>query len=261
MQEEQLEKESISIKALLLMLVKRWWIILLAGILVAGVLIAYTVFLVDDCYSASALLYVNNESHGISSNKITAQDLDAAKSLVSTCCVFAETRKTLDQVIEKEQLPYTYEQLKSMVQTDGIDSTQIFRVTVTSRSADEAKVLANTIAGVLESDIPQTISGASVKIVEVAARPSTPNSRGITKKAVVGFVVGIVLAAGGVLLVDGYIRDSIKSKDWLEEYYGESVPILASIPNTASATSTKYGYDYSGSYDSASRSRRKGDKR
>ena len=261
MQEEQLEKESVSVKALMLMLAKRWWIILIAGLLVAGVFIVYTVFLVEDRYSASVLLYVNNESHGISSNKITAQDLDAAKSLVSTCCVFVKTRKTLDQAIEKEQLSYTYEQLKSMVKAEGIDSTQIFRVTVTSRSPDEAKVLANTIAGVLESDIPETISGSSVKIVEDAVRPGTPNSRGVAKKAIVGFAVGIILAAGGVLLVDGYIRDIIKSKDWLEEYYGESVPILASIPDTTSAAGSKCGYDYSGSHKSANNDCREGDKR
>ena len=88
MQEEQMEKETISAKALLLVLAKRWWVILLAGILVAGILVACTALLVEDRYSASALLYVNNESHGLSTGKISAQDLDAAKNLVPTCCAF-----------------------------------------------------------------------------------------------------------------------------------------------------------------------------
>lgn len=259
MQEEQMEKETISAKALLLVLAKRWWVILLAGILVAGVLVACTALLVEDRYSASTLLYVNNESHGLSTGKISAQDLDAAKNLVPTCCVFVKTRKTLDKVLEKEQLSYSYEQLKSMVKAEGVDSTQIFRVTVTSLSADEAKVLANTIAGVLETEIPKTIDGASVKIVEDAVRPGAPISRGYAKKGILGFVVGVVLAAGAVLLVDGYIRDSVKSKDWLEEYYGESVPVLATIPDTTATTGTKYGYYSCCDHRSAGEDARKGD--
>ena len=61
------------------------------------------------------------------------------------------------------------------------------------------------------------------------------------------------------LLVDGYIRDSVKSKDWLEEYYGESVPVLATIPDTTATTGTKYGYYSCCDHRSAGEDARKGD--
>lgn len=260
MQEEQIEKESMSARGLFLMLGKRWWVILLAGVLVAAAIVACTALFVADRYSASALLYINNESRGVSTGKITSQDLDAAKNLVPACCVFVKTRKTLEQVLEKEKLPYSYEQLQSMVKATGVDSTQIFRVTVTSRSADEAKVLANTIAGVLQNDIPTTITGASVTIVEDAVRPTAPDSRGMVKKGIVGFVVGIVLAAGAVLLTDGVIRDSVKSRKWLEEYYGETVPVLAAIPDTTVTADTRYNY-YGGGHGTAGGVDRKGGER
>lgn len=245
MQDETMEKESVSLKAIGALLARRWWVILLAGILCAGILVACTAFFGRDQYRASVLLYVNNATndHGSSTGKITLSDLDAAQSLVSTYCVLAESRKTLDQVKEKENLPYSYEQLKSMVDATGVETTEIFRVTVTSRSADEAKVIANTVAWVLEKDIPNTITGSSVKIVEDAVRPNAPVSRGYTKKGIVGFVGGIFVAMCAVLLFDGYVHDTIKSQDWLEEYYGESVPILASIPDSnAPSDASKYGY-------------------
>lgn len=199
----------------------------------------------QDQYRASVMLYVNNATsdHGDASNKVTALDLDAAQSLVATCCVMAQSRTTLERVLEKEDLPYSYEQLRSMITASGVENTEIFRVTVTSASPDEAMVIANMIAWVLDKEIPNTITGSSLKVVENAVRPNTPISRGYVKKSIVGFAVGAFLSACAVLLFDGYIYDIVKSQDWLKEYYGESIPVLTSIPDASAAPNhSRYGF-------------------
>ncbi len=239
MQDETMEKDAISLKAIFSLLAKRWWVILLAGVLCAAVLIVCTALFVDIRYQASVMMYVNT-SIGQTSIKLT--ELNTARDLVATYCVILSSRNTLEQVRALEGLPYSCEQLNSMISASAVNNTEIFRVSVTSHDPEEARLIANTVASVLESEIPSTIKGSSVEIIENAVRPARPISRGFAKKGTLGFIVGIVVAACVVLMLD-YVYDTVKTEDWLKDYYGESVPVLASIPDLNSAKDTsKYGY-------------------
>ena len=227
MQDETMEKDAISLKAVFSLLAKRWWIILLAGVLCAAILIVCTALFVDIKYQASVMMYVNTS---IGQTSIKLNDLSTARDLVATYCVILSSRDTL-------------EQLNAMISASAVNNTEIFRVSVTSHNPEEARVIANTVASVLESEIPSTIKGSSVEIIENAVRPTRPVSRGFAKKGTIGFIAGIVLAACAVLVLD-HLYDTVKNEDWLKDYYGEDIPVLASIPDLNSAKDASgYGYD------------------
>lgn len=246
MHEEEAKVDYISIKPLFTMLFRRWWIILLAGVLCAAVFIVCTALLVDVKYQATAMMYVNNAPISLGSGSISfsSSDLLAAQSLVSTYCVILQSRTTLEQVLATEQLPYTYEQLRSMISASSVNDTEIFRIVVTSRNAEEAKVIANTIAAILPDQIAQIINGASVEVVDYATTPTAPVSRNLSRNGVLGFVLGLLLSCVAALVIDTYILDVIKSQDWLHDRWGERIPILAAIPNEDAARSSRYGYYY-----------------
>ena len=50
----------IDLQKLLMAYLRRWWLIVLSALIVAGGALAYAYFLVDDLYQASATIYVNN---------------------------------------------------------------------------------------------------------------------------------------------------------------------------------------------------------
>ena len=256
MQDETMEKDAISLKAVFSLLAKHWWIILLAGVLCAAILIVCTALFVDIKYQASVMMYINTS---IGQTSIKLNDLSTARDLVATYCVILSSRDTLEQVKALKGLPYSCEQLNAMISASAVNNTEIFRVSVTSHNPEEARVIANTVASVLESEIPSTIKGSSVEIIENAVRPTRPVSRGFAKKGTIGFIAGIVLAACAVLVLD-HLYDTVKNEDWLKDYYGEDIPVLASIPDLNSAKDAyRYGYYARSCAESGAAEHREGD--
>ncbi len=165
-------EEEIDLLKLLGALWKRIWIIALAAVVGGVVLLAYTKLLVTPLYKSSAMMYVNNSDFSVGSTKVSLSDLNAAQSLVDTYAVILKSRGTLEEVIDKAQLPYTYEELSKMVETGAVDNTEIFSITVTSDDPQEATKIANTIVEVLPDRITEIMDGSDVRTVDFAVVPS-----------------------------------------------------------------------------------------
>ena len=75
------------------------------------------------------MMYVNNSalSLGSTSFSISSGELSAAQSLVETYIVILKSRLNLEAVIEKAELPYTYEELELMITAQGVNETRNFR--------------------------------------------------------------------------------------------------------------------------------------
>ena len=214
--------------------------ILLTGIIFGALFFGYARFFVTPKYEANALFYVNNSSISLSSAvAITTGELSAAKDLVDTYVAILESRANMELVISRSGVDYTYEQLRKMIDADAVNSTGLFKVTVTSTNPEEARTLANTIAAILPEKISDIVANSSVEIVDYAVTPHSRVSPSYIKYAAVGLLLGMVLASGIVLI--GFFNDTIiHNEDYLLNTY--NVPILATIPDLNAKTPKKYGY-------------------
>ena len=228
----------------------RLWAIVLAAIVCGGIGFSYAKFLITPLYKASALMYVNNSSFSVgnTSFSISSGDLTAAKTLVDTYMVILNSRTTLNDVIQKADLDYTYEQLSGMINTSAVNGTEIFRITVTSSDPQEAEHIANTIAEVLPGKIASIVDGSSVRVVDHAVVPANKCSPSITKYAAMGAVLGIILSSCVIIVLE-LMDDQIHDEDYLIQTYG--LPVLAVIPDLSSSASggsyynsDAYGYGY-----------------
>ncbi len=225
---------------------RKAWAIILAGLLFGAIAFGYTKFMVTPLYKARTLMYVNNNSISVGETKvnISSGDLSAAKSLVNTYMVILNTRTTLEDVIERAGLGYSYEQLKGMIGCSSVNSTEIFYVEVTNPNPKEAEIIANTIGQVLPEKIAAVVEGSSVRIVDYAVEPSHKASPNLTKNIAMGILLGMVLACGVIVLLE--IRDDkIHNSDYLIQRY--DIPVLAVIPDLTSRKQNYGGY-YSGDY-------------
>ena len=84
-------------------LLRRMWILVLAGVVAAAAGFAYSSFLIAPTYSSSIMLYVNNSSFSLGNTNfsITASEITAAQSLVKTYGEILNNRTTLERVINK----------------------------------------------------------------------------------------------------------------------------------------------------------------
>lgn len=225
-------------------------IIILVAVLTASAVFAFTFFFISPSYDATASIYVNNSSFsfGSTSFSISSSELSASNSLVNTYIYILKSRTTLEDVISKANLPYTYEALSEMITTDAITGTAAFDVTVRSSSPTEAEHIANTIAQVLPERIAEIVDGSSVRIVDYAIVPAHRAAPSYTKNVIIGFLAGAVLAAGIVIvrfLIDEQNDVVIHSADELKELY-PNIKVLAMIPDMR--LSEKKGYYYSSYY-------------
>lgn len=239
------EELQIDLVALAKYLLSRWFYVFLATAISAMIAFTYTVQCIAPLYSSGASLYVNNGRLSLSGTSfgIDSVDLMASRSLVETYIVILRDRQTLEEVIEKADLPYSYYQLDGMISASAINETEVLRVTVTSPDPLEAATIANAIVEVLPKRITQIIDGCNVSLVSGAipnTSPVFPNVRGNTMK---GALVGFVLCAGVFVLM--FLLDTqIHSEDYLVTTYPD-VPILTAIPTMDGSDGDGYGY---GSY-------------
>lgn len=220
---------------------RRAWAIMLAAVIFGGAALTYTAIFVTPLYKAEALMYVNSSNISVGGAKVSISqgELTAAQSLIKTYAVILTTRTTLNDVIEQSGVSYTYEELKGMISAQSVNSTEVFSITVTSPSPREAEMLANTIARILPEKISAIVEGSSARIVDYAVEPAKKASPSLSKNALIGAMLGFVLACGIVVIME-LTDEQIHDSDYLIQTY--DIPVLAVIPDLLSATSTNDYY-------------------
>lgn len=236
----------IDLLQLLKTLRRRVWAILLATVLFGGAAFTYATVFITPRYQASALMYVNNSSFSLGSTSfsISSSELTAAQSLVGTYIVILNTRTTLEDVIQKAGVSYTYEELSGMVNASAVNATEIFEVTVTSEDPQEAELIANTIAEVLPGKISDVVEGSSVRVVDYAVVPAGKASPNITMYTAIGIMLGLAISCFAVILL-AVFDDLIHSEEYLAQTY--DVPVLAVIPDLLETSGDSY-YRHGGYY-------------
>ena len=241
---ENTESREIDLLQMASALVKKWWVIAVATVLAGIIAFGYTRLGITPKYKATAMFYVNSSSLSIA-------DLNAAEKSVKPCCTILETRLTLEEVIREGNLNYTYEQLKKMIGSQAVDGTEIFSVTVTSSDPQEACDIANTIASVLPQKVADARNGTEVKVIDYAVVPQTKSSPSTSKNTVLGMLIGFVLSAGVIILLEMF-NDTINSEEWLVTTYGDEIPLLSVVPDVNAKSDRRY-YKYCGYYGTATK--------
>lgn len=221
----------------------RAWIIVLAGIIAAGIGFSVAAFVITPQYSSSVMLYVNNSSFSLGNTNfsISSSEIMAAQSLVKTYSVILKNRTTLDKVIEKSGVEYDYNTLYHMITASAVNETEIMRVTVVSADPYEAARIANCIAEVLPVRIAEIIEGSSMEVVDRAVANPQKISPSITKYTAVGLMLGVLLSAA-VLCVIAIMDGTVHDEEYVLNTY--DYPVLAKIPDLVGMGNKRYGYGY-----------------
>lgn len=232
------EEMEIDLLRLLQALWRKAWVILLVTVIFGASFLLGTALFVKPLYKAEALMYVNSSNISVGGTKvsISQSELTAAQTLVDTYIVILNTRTTLEDVIEQSGVPYTYEEImkKGMIHAEAVNGTEVFSIEVTSTKPAEAELLANTIAQILPEKIASIVEGSSARIVDYAVVPAEKDSPSLTKNALIGAVLGFVLACGVVVVLE-LLDEQIHDSDYLTETY--DIPVLAVIPDLLSSKS------------------------
>lgn len=235
------EYYTIDLLQIIKVMLQKIWVIVICGILAAVIGFSLAAFIVTPTYSSSILLYVNNNSISLGNVNfsLTSSDISASRSLVDTYTELLMNRTTLERVINKTDVPYTYQELYDMIVAAPSNETEIMKITVTSTDPYEAARIANGIAEVLPERVSEIIDGAAMEVVDSAIPVLEKVDPSITKFTAVGLILGTFIAAASVV-VGALMDDTIHDEEYILQHFG--CPILAKVPNLLEAGNKKYSY-------------------
>ncbi len=245
---ENKSKYEFDVKQILDMLLKRWWIIVIAVVLFVGLAVGYTKLAVTPTYTSNATLLINGGSGMTSYQQILAgqyQSKDYPYILKShdTLGAVAERLNNDEEISYRER--YTSSVLSGMVSYSAEEDSRIFRISVTSTDPLEARDVARVIAEVF-SERTEKLTKAEVQSVESPREPTSASSSGMKKNVLLGAAVGLVLGVA-IAIFMGIGSDVLDSEEWLLKQFENEAPLLATIPDfsvSGGRNSYKYKYKY-----------------
>lgn len=221
--EERNEEIEIDLRELFYVLLGKIWIIILAAALGFGIAAGWTIGFVKPVYSSTSMLYVMTKSTSITS----LTDLQVGSSLTQDYQVFITSRPVVDKVIEELELDMTYEQFVSNVSVENPTNTRFIYITVNSYDAYMAKTIVDKLTDVSAERMGTIMETEKPNVADYGHIPETQTSPNTAKNAIIGALLGMILAIG-VILVIYLMNDAIQTTEDVEKYLG--INTLGIIP-------------------------------
>jgi len=193
---------------------RRWYVVLLLGVLGATGAYAYAASL-PSLYRATSSVFVSSP-RGETTNELV-QGFTFTEKLVQSYAQLATMPAVLDPVIEELGLATTPAALASQVTASTPLNTVIVEVTVVNRSPEQAAQIANAITASLATkgqDLapagPEGAPSVSLETVSTAQPPTRPFSPNTSLIVVTGLLLGLALGVAYAVLremLDTRVRD------------------------------------------------------
>ena len=257
--DERNEGLEIDLHKLIMAYLRKWWLILLCGVVLAAGAWVYTAKCITPLYRAEVSVYVNNIRSNQQIDYLSESNLAASQRLVNTYMNIVKSDRVLNKVSESLGSGYTTESLRLMLSSSQVDETEIFKIYIRHPDPQEAARVANLLAEIAPDEISALIEGSSARVIDYAKVPVEPYTPSYKKNIFLGGMVGCVLAAAYITLQ--YLLD-VRIKDDEDLAAIAEYPILGQIP-VITATGTAAGkkkrvYGYQTAQETQSSDRQEG---
>lgn len=209
------EETTIDLAELFYRLLDKAKFIIVAALLGAIIAFCVTKFFMTPMYQASAKLYVLNSS----GTSLNLSQIQLSSSLASDYVQVFDNWHVHEMVKRRLNLEYTYAQMGKMISVENPSNTRILKVTVQSDDPQEAADMALTYVQVAREFIAAKMDMDMPTIFEEPQLPTRPYSPSTMKNTVLGFLLGLLLMCG-IVVVQFLADDRVRNADKLEKQLG-----------------------------------------
>lgn len=218
------------IRDIILIIFKRW-IMIVAAVLAFGLIAGYyAYFVLDNEYQSTAVMIINSNysDSEAGTEKQILSDQYYNIQLVESYQVLCQTERILDQVISETGIRMTTEELAKLILVSSKKGTTIIDISATTADPLLSATIANSVANVFIKEVPQIMKMNNVQVIDYAEAPALPSGPNRQMIAFVGLLLGLFV---GVLIAFAieYFDDTLKSGEQLENLL--EVPMIGSVPN------------------------------
>lgn len=158
--------------------------------------------------------------------KVSSGDLSLSKQLMSTYSQIIKSESVLKKVMANLQLSMTIGSLKNSITVKPQSESAVIKITVKSQNASEAAAIVEELDKVFMERIDELYNIKNAKVLDEPTIASTPNNIEPKKYAILGSIVGLVIAVS-VLIIKEYLNDNIKTESDVEKSI--KLPTLSQI--------------------------------
>lgn len=215
----------LSLKSVTAVILRRFWIILLAVIFTVGLAITLS-FLQTPQYEASVRMLVGQDQ-GITNSPTEAVGL---QQLTQTMAVAADSRPVADAVIEEFNLDMSTEDFFDNLTVEQVASTQFIEISYLSPDPQEAQRIADATGEAFSQQISEVSDGSApitAVLYERAEAPDEPVVPDFFRNGALALVFGLMLGAGMAFLLE-LLDDRWSSPEEAENML--DVPVFGVIP-------------------------------
>ncbi len=186
-------------------------------------------------YTSTTKIYVTANDETQQSNSVNTGELQAGALLTKDYEQIIESREVTETVIARLELKsgdeaMSHSTLLGKISVTIPSDTRVVSISVTDSDPYMACDIANAVRDVAMERIQSVMDMKSVKIVEEANVPTSPSSTSASRVAMMGGVVGLVLAIAVCVIL--FLRNNtITTAEDVERYLGLST--LGTIPISA----------------------------
>ncbi len=217
--------ETISLQELVKLIKKKMLLIIGFAICSAGITAYLSFYLISPVYEAQTQLLVNQKN--ISEENIWAQ-METDLQLISTYNVIIKSPVILNKVIEKLSLQISEEELMNQITVSNESDSKVVNISVRADELQQAVNIANTIAEVFQTEIPNLMSVNNINILSAAKIDQSPNpvEPNITLNIAAAFIIG-AMAGIGVAFLREVFDVTIKTEKDIENIL--QLPVLGMV--------------------------------
>ena len=147
----------------------------------------------------------------------------------------------VEKVIEDLELDMEYEQFVSTVSIENPVNTRFIYITVNNHDPYMAKTIVDKLTDVSAERMGTIMETEKPNVADYGNVPEHPTSPSLTKNALIGGVLGLVLSVG-IILVLYLMNDSIHTTEDVEKYLGINTLGLIPLQEGTSKRATR-GHD------------------
>lgn len=217
------DEVEIDLKEIMFLLLDRLIVILLVGVLAAGLAFLGTKFLITPKYQSTTSIYIMNQND---ESKVNASDYTTSNFMTKDYEELITCLPVLEQVIADLDLDFSVGELANMITIENKQDTRILYITVTDIDPARARQIADAVRATSAVKIKDIMKIEDVNTVSSANLSSSPVSPNVFKNMIIGAALGIIIAIA-VIVIMHITDDTIKSPDEIEKYLGIST--LATI--------------------------------
>lgn len=223
MNNEYNNETEIDLAELVRVLWSKVWVLILTTALGIGIATGVTMLFMKPVYQSTSIMYVLNKSKEITS----LSDFQIGTQITKDYMVVITSRPVLEKVIDDLGLDMSYDTLRSTISVNNPTDTRFLEITVSNHDAYLAKKIVDKLADESADSMAEVMETQKPNIMDYGQIATAPSSPSVKKNAIIGGLLGFVIAAA-IIIILHLMNDSIRTSDDVEKYLG--INTLGLIP-------------------------------